>query len=170
MSKHQQRGFILLNTIIIAGLLGLLVVSQTDRVLLYYKAQNQLQAHHNALEQLEAAAQQVLASHQDLACMIAAIEPNQIVRQIKKQQGCSLVINKQSYVFILEDLGAFPCLQTRLYEQVYSTKHIRLTIAARMKKSMVLQLRVAQARPVLACRSREPSASPLGVISWRILW
>jgi hypothetical protein len=162
-----QKGFILLPTIMIIGIVGLLVLSHTASIFLYYKAENHLQARHHTLQQLEAAAMQVLTSIYPSHCILANQDANNSILRLKKQQGCSVIINKQHYMFVIEELGVFPCLKVQNINNNYSTKHVRVTLLSTTNKPMILQLRIAHIIPVLTCRGHRPIFIKPGIISWR---
>jgi hypothetical protein len=126
-----SKGFVLFTTILMLAMLTLLVLSLMQAVLLYVKAGNQLTHRHQAFYQLETAAHLLQLSHlanHDFQCTVENKSPNEVIEHLKHHHGCEKVIGQEAYVYLLEDLGDFPCLQIELEHQIWSSHHWRLTV------------------------------------------
>ena len=169
MSK--QSGIVLPTTLMVLTLLALLVVSQMQNVFLYHKSLNQLVQKHQIFYQLEVEANKL--AHLDTTlipqiCFTQQINPNEVVALLKRKQGCILISEKKTFIYLIENLGLFPCLQARFNKTTYSTRHLRITIMADDNKSPdFLQLRIAQLATLEACEDNELKRIKIGLLSWR---
>ncbi|KTD68779.1 MULTISPECIES: hypothetical protein [Legionella] len=171
MSK-KDKGFVLLVTMLIMGVIGLLIMTAMQHTLLYYKAINKQEVAHQSFYQLEDVALQLLHQHttfnQD--CVVHTDAANQVMHQLLRNKGCSLDSDNVLYKYYLEDLGEFPCLSVWYRGQKSATHHLRLTIMLIEDgvPGSILQIRFIRRGKVMPCLAKEHSVS-LGVSSWRYL-
>jgi len=159
----KQRGIILLNTLLMASLLALLVLSQMQLIVLHSKAMNELIARQRILQGLEAHAVHSLLSLKE-GCVIEAGNPDKAIEYIKTHQNCLMNIKGRHSQFVTEDLGIFPCLQIMQHQKNYASHQWRLTLQS--DQSAILQLRIANPEEGQVCKdSIVPITS--GIISWR---
>lgn len=166
-----EQGLVLPTTIIMLSVLALVVLSQLQAVFLVIQSLNQLQAKQQAFYQLEAAAHQLLtqAPHMPSNCKLPAQDPQAVLLSLKQHQGCQFWYAQQLYWYWLEDLGLFPCLQTKVNKHSYSTQHTRLSIFTHEETPMLLQLRLAKPVKLTACENQPLNLIPAGIVSWRMV-
>ncbi|WP_028388700.1 hypothetical protein [Legionella fairfieldensis] len=162
---NKQSGMVLITIILLLALLTLLVLSQMQMVFLSYKGLNQFYAKHQSFYQLEAAAFK-LASVINQACIIKETDPDDLISLLTSKQGCIWVEGHEQFFYLIENLGLFPCLQTKIGETMYSTQHWRITILNAKDNPAFLQLRFARRTKLLAC-DKEPVPIKTGLLSWR---
>ncbi|QMT60683.1 type II secretion system protein [Legionella sp. PC997] len=167
-----NKGFILLITLLIIGVISILALTSMQHILLYYKAINKQEMLHQSFYQLEDVTLQLLhqpqAFNQD--CLVRSDSANQAIHHLLHQKGCSLMSGLTQYKYYIEDLGEFPCLVAREKGRKFATHHQRVTVVPIEDGSPVslLQIRVISAGRVIPCLAKERSIS-LGVSSWRYL-
>ncbi len=170
--RGKNKGFILLVTLIILGVISLLILTSMQHVLLYYKAINRQEILHRNFYQLEDVALQLLhqrtALHQN--CVVRSDSANQVMHNLLHHKGCSLVNGLIQYKYYIEDLGEFPCLVVHHKGRKSATRHQRITIVPIEEGFPVslLQVRFISAGRAIPCFAKEHSI-PLGVSSWRYL-
>ena len=167
-----SKGFILLVTLLIVGVISLLVLTSMQHVLLYYKAINKQELLHQNFYQLEDVTLQLLHQHQvfNQDCLVRSDSANQAIHHLLHQKGCALVSGSTQYKYFIEDLGEFPCLVVRHKGRKSATHHQRITVAPIEDgaPASLLQIRFISAGRVIPCFAKEHSVS-LGVSSWRYL-
>lgn len=177
--KFRQGGIILLMVLLLLGIVSALIVTQLEMVLLHQKATQQFLDRQQVLYTLEQAALQLRASSVHLLqsnCTIAAFKnPNHVIAQFKTKHTCTLTKDKMNYIYLIEDLGIQPCLQTMVKDVPYSTRHWRLTIAQEITQEMTheavnndyLQIRVAELTNFRLCPTKQVLHIKPGLVSWR---
>lgn len=164
----KEKGMVLLMTITTLSILTLFILSLLQGVLLYVKANNQLSKRHQMFYQLEQVANQ-LQKTIDPQCLVSGKNANELIVLLQHQRGCKKKVKHQSYVYLIEDLGIYPCIQIVSSKQKNSSHHWLFTIAIEKPIFEVLQRRIAQAAPFESCEGT-PSIISEGVISWRHLY
>ncbi|CAM3073519.1 Uncharacterised protein [Legionella steigerwaltii] len=171
MSK-KDKGFVLLITLLIIGVIGLLTLTSMQHTLLYYKAINKQEVVHQNFYQLEDVALQLLHRHTEFNqdCVLHTDSANQVMHHLLYNKGCSLISGKTQYKYYIEDLGEFPCLRARYRGRKSATHHQRISIALIENgfPESLLQIRFVSRGEVIPCPTKEHSIS-LGVSSWRYL-
>lgn len=170
--KQCQSGLILLMTLLLLGVVSALIVTQLEMVLLHQKATKQVIERQQLRQNLEQLAQQILissSSQRQSNCTIAAYQnPNQVIAQLKMKRACILTKDKSNYIYLIEDLGVEPCLQTMVHDVRYSAKHRRLTIASDGEASDYLQIVVAELTDFRPCAMQQKIRRIMpGFVSWR---
>ena len=163
--SRQQSGVVLLTTIMMIVVLTLLVLSLMQGVLLYIKGNNQIEVNHQTLYQMEAVANQLDLTNE--ACVVKDKTPNQLMSMVSSQQGCRFVDGDRDYLYLLEDLGLFPCLQILRNETPQGSHHWLMTLARTKPPHLVLQWRVAAPAKTQVCELGAVHTIHQGVISWR---
>ncbi|WP_454781135.1 type II secretion system protein [Legionella sp. WA2022007384] len=167
-----NKGFILLVTLLIIGVISLLALTSMQHVLLYYKAINKQELFHQNFYQLEDVTSQLLHQHQTFNqdCLVHSDSANQAIHHLLHQKGCSLVSGSSQYKYFIEDLGEFPCLVVRQKGRTSATHHQRVTVVSIEDgaPASLLQIRFINTGGVIPCLAKERSVS-LGVSSWRYL-
>lgn len=168
--RKRQDGIVLITTILFIAVLSLLVLSQMQLVFLDYKALNQLTEQHDSFLQLETVAKKLMSTDWSKSghCGLASHDPNEVLQLLKNKRGCVLIHKKHPFYYFIENLGVFPCLQTKVNEIVYSTQHQRISILS-TRDSTVLQLRIAKQAKLEHCSHDQMRWSKLGLLSWRYL-
>ena len=164
-----QKGVVLFTTMIMLSILTLLILSLMQAILLTVKASNQLAKRHEVFYQLEAAAIQLSGSnfsHEEQACTVSEKNPNEVIELLQRHHGCIKMIGRQSYRYLIVDLGAYPCLRIKSGSQLKSSHHWLLSIATEGSVFEVLQLRIARAVDLVQCVGNEIIISE-GTVSWK---
>lgn len=165
----NQQGMILLNTLLMISLLALMTLSQLQLFFLQLKATNQLLFEKKIVQQLEMSAGILLAAKTvKKECLIPMINANKVIKRLQRQEGCLTIINNKPYRFMIEDAGIFPCLKIRVANQVYASRHQRLTIMTDDTHHS-LQWRIAKIAPDESCEQPASVVIKPSVISWRYL-
>lgn len=166
-----QQGFIFLITLLITTVISLLVLTSMQHLLLYYKVANRQKELHQNFYQLESVASQLahkkyqsIESH----CVIQQDSANQVMHKLLHCRGCFLNVNGLSYQYVIEDLGAFPCLISNVKGQKHTTYHRRISVVsiANQKPISFLQIRFIAPGSGIDCVGKEHLVN-LGVSSWR---
>ena len=166
--KHT--GAVLITVILLITLMALFVLAQMQMVFLDHRALNQLTEQHQSFFQLEAEARKIAATVSiPSACIIEARDANEVIELLGNKQGCTSTRGKQQFYYLVEDLGLFPCLQTKVGNFFYSTQHLRISIRSREMYSAILQLRIAKSAKLQNCEQIKAVQSRLGLLSWRYL-
>ncbi|MCW8407882.1 type II secretion system protein [Legionella sp. PATHC035] len=167
---NQDKGFILLVTMLIMGVIGLLILTSMQHTLMYYKAINKQEVVHQNFYQLEDVALQLLRQYSELPqdCVMHTDSANQVTHRLFHHKGCSLNSGKMQYKYYIEDLGEFPCLRAYYRGRNTATHHQRITIAPveNGTPGSFLQIRFIHRGRIIPCLTKEHSIS-LGVSSWR---
>lgn len=155
-------------TLVWIMLTSLLVFSAMQQALIYFKALNQLEQQHQELYQLERVATHLAKAdkvHLNPKCILQENGVNAVIRQLKQRRGCP-VHDVANYMFLIEDLGDWPCRIATASNQKVSTHHRRVTVLS--PSDSILQIRFISAIPQLFCEGIE-QPTELGVSSWRFL-
>lgn len=163
---------ILFSTMMILMLVALLVLSQLQMNLMYYQAHRQWVHVHQRFRQMENQAISLaskVSTVQDSDCLRHGDNPNTVIKALRHQQGCSLVINNEYYLYLIEDLGILECMQSVFNNKLYSTQHRRITLGAVDDNGPVLQLRFARLVKLMPCESGTITYIQPGMLSWRYL-
>lgn len=169
---NREAGMVLIFTMLMLALLALLVVSQMQTVFLVYKSLNRLVDKHQSFYQIEMIAQKLSAFNTNqlqAACLVTEKDPNEVLSLLKNGKGCALSYEQQSFFYLIEELGFFPCMQTVKEKGTYSTHHWRLTVLAKDERFNFLQLRIARIAPLISCENKPLAFIHTGIISWRYL-
>ncbi|MCW8385990.1 type II secretion system protein [Fluoribacter dumoffii] len=167
----KNKGFILLITLLVIGVIGLLILTSMQHILLYYKAINKQEESHRNFYHMESVALQLLHQHSfNPGCVVRTDAANAVIYDLLIQKGCSLTSDRIHYRYFIEDLGIFPCLTARFKGRKSATHHQRITIAPVEDGAYgpVLQIRFIQKGRIIPCLAKEHLIS-LGVSSWRYL-
>ncbi len=166
-----SKGFVLFTTILMLAMVTLLILSLMQAVLLYVKAGNQITKRHQAFYQLETVTHLLWHSHlehHDSQCTVEDKSPNEVLGLLQHHHGCEKVFGQQAYLYLIEDLGSFPCLRIELHHQIWSSHHWRLTVMAKMPPYATLQLQFSKPVSLQACDGHAVIIRE-GVVSWRHL-
>ncbi len=167
----RSKGFVLFTTILMLAMLTLLVLSLMQAVLLYVKAGNELTKRHQAFYQLETVAHLLRFSHlanQEAQCTVEEKPSHDVIEHLKHHHGCEKVMSQQAYLYLIEDLGDFPCLQIVLKHHTLSSHHWRLTVMSKARPYETLQLRFTNGVSLKRCDG-ETLTIRKGIVSWRHL-
>ncbi|MDP3705800.1 MAG: hypothetical protein Q8R24_07800 [Legionellaceae bacterium] len=171
--KTPQRGYILLTTLLMMGIVTILVLSLMQGVYLDLKMSNQLTKTHDEFYQLESSAQKIknhMSAYTLRPCVIHEWDPNRIDAALLRQQGCRLNDSQtESQRYIISDLGIFPCLEIILEDVGYASHHWLISIMSERRPSYLLQLRTAVPEPesLATCELAQKRSIRAGMISWR---
>lgn len=165
----RQTGLVLLTTIIMISILTLLVLSLMQSMLLYLKAHNQVLIKHEVLYQLEAAAYQIAKETYSSDCVLTNENPNRMLELLLSKRGCVFMEENRQYLYLIDDLGLFPCLQIKSGNEIQSSHHWLITVISSTSQHTALQLRVVKLTQAIACKAAEIRWIKKGVVSWRYL-
>lgn len=170
LNRSRQQGMILFYTLMLTSMLALLVLTQSQLVLLQLKAANRIQLNRQIFHKLEVQVNQLVAAgsdHWPRECLVTERNPDVVLKFLESKKGCHVKEKGQEYHYIMEDLGLFPCLAVSIDHKVYGTRHWRLTITASGYEAMSLQVRIASASPDSQCENNPVIYVNTGIISWR---
>ncbi len=165
----RQRGLVLLTTVIMISILTLLILSLMQSVFLYIKVNNQVLRNHELLYQLEAVAYQLGKENYTSDCLLTNENPNQILELLLSRQGCFFRAENQQYIYLVNDLGLFPCLHIRDGKEIHSSHHWLITVMSPPPQQAVLQVRISKAVQAITCQASEMRMINKGLLSWRYL-
>ncbi|WP_298623208.1 type II secretion system protein [uncultured Legionella sp.] len=173
--KKECSGFVFLMTLCIILVISLLLFTVMHQVLLYGKAINRLEIHHQRFYQIEDTMKYLIQLKPDLIgenCIINAQSANKAITLLSRKEGCLLINNGVQYRYLIEKLGNFPCLVVHQNEQSKATHHTRITLLQNPDEihpmSSVLQIRHIKMTNSLSCLGEEREVSS-GISSWRYL-
>jgi hypothetical protein len=169
--KQKKKGFILVLTLVITGIISLLTLTGMQHLLLYYKAMNHQEKLQDNFYQLEKVALEL--AHQPVmpsTCIDYIDNANQVLDRLLHQQGCSREKDLIQYQYYIEDLVNFPCLVIQQKTQKFASHHQRITVMSIEEgfPLSLLQIRWVSVGEKISCNSKENRVS-LGVSSWRYL-
>lgn len=167
----KTKGFVLFTTMLMLSMLTLLILSLMQELLLFVKAGNKLAKRHQSFYQLEAAAHELRVSHfanQENQCTVEERASHDVIVRIKQGDGCEKIMRQRVYLYLIEDLGDFPCLQILSKHLVWSSHHWRLTVVSKTQSHEMLQLRFAQKVALKKCTAKTVDIVE-GVVNWRHL-
>lgn len=172
--NKRSNGFILLTTLCAIFVMSALLLTSLHHLLLYHKALNAQEQKHQNFYQLEHIAKQLTAFSDVMinkSCVTTRDMANEVIHELIKGEGCSLIIDETQYRYIIEDLGDFPCHILYRQQQKYATRHLRvsvLSVADEQYGGSILQLRFV--KPTMNGRCLGPEYRVKGgVNSWRYL-
>lgn len=167
--RAKQRGIILFTVLLILGILAMLLLSQMQMMLLYYRFNNQLIKRHALLRLLESEAFLLIKKEQwQPACIRASDQANEVIEALKHNQGCELQFEQDSYLMLIENIGTLACVQAIIDNKLYSTQHWRISLMAKETRQ-VMQLRIAKLVDLIPCDSNNINIIRPGLLSWRYL-
>lgn len=165
--RDQQAGFIFIFTLCTILVISLLLVSSMQQLVLYSKAINRQELHHQLFYQLEDAMKYVLKNAlKNTACELTTSDADNALNKLSHGMGCSFAFGGREYRYFYEYLGAFPCLVVSENEHTFETHHIRVTLMQQDAVSSVLQVRYLNKGIVSSC-SKELHKVFIGISSWR---
>ncbi|GGI80369.1 hypothetical protein GCM10007966_06100 [Legionella impletisoli] len=146
-----------------------LVLSLMQAIFLYSKFNNQNLVQHEAMYQLESAANRITANlnHQSTkACVSQDAHPNAAINSLS-QKGCSLPIEGKHVNFLINDLGSFPCVLITAEKEKAGSHHWLITVSEDFQT--FLQIRYANIDPGSECNSESHRFINEGLLSWRLI-
>ncbi len=165
MMSRQSSGLVLLTTLTMIAILVMLTLSLMQGVILYLKASHQLVVRHRSFYQMESVFKRLDLTNQ--ACVIKNKTANQLVDLVIAGQGCTMIEGAQTYVYLVDDLGLYPCLQLTLNSVINGSHHWLITFADDESPKHVIQVRMAKYAETIPCDGVESRRINQGVISWR---
>jgi hypothetical protein len=170
--KKSNGGFIFLMTLCFILIISILLITSLQQILLYQKGLTQQEEQHQQFYQLEHLARQ-LSDYPNLAieknCLLSEKSANQSIEELLDHKACSLVIQKKSYRYLLEDLGDFPCLVLHEKRKKRASHHWRVSIVSFSddeSTASALQIRSIKASKTMTCTEEEHRVNE-GISSWR---
>lgn len=160
----KTKGFILIITLLMLAILSALVLYLLKMTAINYQALNSSLQSTQAFYQMERTARQLM-TELSTTCVQPEIGPNQALELLHKKQGCTIRIAGQSYHYLIEDLGNFPCLTIKKGSTLLASHHYRLSLS----NISLLQLRFVVQGATQACESPESISINEGIVSWRYL-
>ena len=118
------------------------------------------------LESLERLASTLVRLPEKSPCLIDELSPNQVMYQLKNKKGCLVSQDEQTYFYLIEELGSFPCIQSEINDKKYSTRHRRITLFSSAENTF-LQVRIAYLEFLEVCENKPIMDVLPGVLSWR---
>lgn len=169
LKNKSCEGFILWILLCFFALLSLLITTGLRHVLNYHQAMNKRELSHQHFYQLEYAMRIILKMPFSKNCIKPLQEDNQLLQVLRHQQGCFLKIEKKKYLYLIEELGDFPCL---LVGDDIPSQHFRITLLSEQEKSHTgsfLQIRWVQRATKGTRCLREKKIIKEGLSSWRFI-
>lgn len=163
--NNNQRGIILLTTMMMIGILTLLVLSLMQGVFLYIKSSHQVMTNHQVFRQMEIMSTQLKLTNTD--CMAQDKSPNQLVDMLLAKQGCIMTDGTYQYRYVVEEVGLYPCLQLVVDGELKNSHHWLVTVASMQLPEWVVQMRIARPLGSSTCELAMARQIHSGVISWR---
>ena len=166
----QEKGVILLTTILMITLLSMLVVSLLQMVFLYVKTSAALIEKHKAFYRAEASAHRLFTKQHFLknaSCKTDESDPNRVLSLLRKKQGCVFQDNDYSYHYFFEDRGVYSNLCINAGDTQLSTHHWQLSMVQDSPQLSLIQIRMALPENSEPCTLKEQTIIPPGIISWR---
>ena len=166
--RSAQAGMILVTTVMMILLLTVLVIVSLKSVLLFMKVSNQIMAAHQDNQALEKVALELAAHSYDVypaTCRLNEVNPNEILGFLDNT-GCTFKQGQQNYQYIIDDLGLYPCLPIDVGGKLFSSHHWLISVAAKGRRPVYLQIRMAKADKALPCESLDRRVIQSGVVSW----
>lgn len=166
----KEKGFIFTVTLLMITVISLLLLASMQHILLYHKVISRQEESHKNFYNLENVVGQLSQKYLALSapnCVIEEISQSQVLHKLLHHQGCSLSNEGLRYEYLIEDLGNFPCLVTRVKNQQYATHHQRLSVVQldKGKPLSFLQVRLIAVGKLTNCLVKE-RVTPLGISSW----
>ncbi|MBA2649708.1 MAG: type II secretion system protein [Legionella sp.] len=160
-------------TLILISIISVLISSNLQHILLYYKAIHTMELQHAQVFQMEVLASQLVRnSNVSSHCILQWDDANQAIQSLMNNKGCILVVGSRRFQYLLEDLGDFACLIVKSDNAKLSTNHRRLTLMLasedKSKSNPIIQIRDIRAIAYQKCMVKESPIS-LGISSWRLL-
>ena len=170
---RQEKGFIFVFTLCITSLIGLLVLSCLQQLMLYQRATVKREAHHQDFYQLERLTRQIIHIPKEslISCMRKQDMANESILNLLNKQACQIKLGKKNYWYLIEDLGIFSCLMIAKDEALKSSHHFRYTVlapATTEHSAFLIQIRVIEEATTLACYTSVNYVKAV-ISSWRYL-
>ncbi|MFA6301796.1 MAG: type II secretion system protein [Legionella sp.] len=165
----KNSGFILVMTLLTVAVISLLVLSSMQHILLFHKAMNTLEQHYQHRVQLESIGMKLLQKNASTSCVASWDFANKSMQKLLNYEGCRVEDSTARFLYIIEDLGEFPCLLIREKNKVYSSHHKRVSVLLLNEEGRadsLMQLRYISAINYLGCTEEEQEVRP-GISSWR---
>jgi type II secretory pathway pseudopilin PulG len=169
MKSQNNRGFILIMTLCIVAIISMLLLTCMQHLLLYSNAINKQELFQHEFYQLEQLALQLIKGPLDSQCLSFQDAANQSFERVKAHNACFLSLGKNSYYYLIEDMGVLPCWMIHKKSWNYSAQRLRLSVLKDSNveyNSPLLQIGLFKAVSLVPCFEQEHSV-PEGVISWR---
>ena len=186
-----NRGYILLTTLLMISIITILVLSLMQCIYWELKISNQLIENHEALYQLEAAANILAKRTHDSSCIIHEKNPTRISVLMLKNDGCKMTFHsdhhnplgkgldqnntikkyseKDEYYYLISDLREDQCLVIMLDEKQHASHQWLINITNKRFSNYFLQLRISTVGEIANCGLLKPHKIIEGVMSWRIV-
>lgn len=167
-----KTGYTLIMVLLVNLLLSLIILSGMQTLFLYGKMSNQVLISHQQFYQLESVASILVERSAEANissnCIVNAEESAHLRGGLfLHQRGCSIVVNRQRYHYVLMDLGLYPCLSILSRDTLYSSHHWLINVVMAGKLQQSLQLRLALPEKKIDCMLPIQHIINAGVISWR---
>lgn len=168
-----QRGFLLIFTLCFVSLISLLVLSSMNQVMIFQQASAQRELVQQDFYQLERLARSLINAPKARlkSCMFAQDLANSSINSLLQGQGCRFNLKKNSYFYLIEDLGVYPCFIVINESIMYSSQHFRFTVlsaATEKHGASLMQLRVIKPIKLQSCNAPVHYVNS-GISSWRYL-
>ena len=168
--QKKSSGMVLFTSMVMLAVLSMLILSLMQAIFLYIKASSQLANRHQTFYQLEAVANQLrlstLSEVSDSRCVVQEKSPNEVIDKLNHHLGCERIEGTKSYVYLITDLGEYPCLQVESAGIFLGSHHWLITIANQEVPNEVLQLRTANPVHSTQCEGTS-TVIHAGIVSWR---
>jgi hypothetical protein len=169
MLKVDARGFVLFATLMMLVVISMLVLSLSRMLLLSLKADTAWQLQQEKIHHVEDMALQLLGREKNAACTVYQLTPNDVIARLTEGQGCAVEAHQQRFRYLVDDLGAFSCLQMLVAKERYSSHHGLITVLLEASRPLILQLRYAKPAKLLPCPLVKIRWISQGILSWRYL-
>lgn len=171
--RKRTKGFILLMTLSLISIMSLLVLAGIQQAFFFHKAILMQEEQYQEFYELEALILNLAAkSSFSRSCIESGNSPNQVIQRLKQNDACIIKKENKKYLYLIEDLGTFPCLTINNFEKKFSSHHLRISLLFSGDgfniPDRILQIRVIRKETFLSCQDKEHWVNA-GVSSWRYL-
>lgn len=173
--KGNNRGFIFFMTLCLISIMSALVLLCLQHLLLYHQVLNKQEEGHQRFYQLENIALQLINNPSLVMapeCIQWEDSANKAMEMLAAGKGCLLQVEGESYLYLLEDLGDFPCLILTERKKKLTSHHLRLSLLLEGRhgfSALGLQIRLIKSGGISKCKGRKHNVFS-GISSWRPLF
>ncbi|MBA4696526.1 MAG: hypothetical protein H2069_03925 [Legionella sp.] len=168
IQTNRQEGVILISSLLILTVLASLLLTNMQSSLLSRRALNQWMHKTHTLAAIEGKAIHILSTPIKKGCFTEALSPNAIMTVLQQKQACALISGNETYYYIFENIGLFPCITLPCGTKTCGTFHRRLSVF-NPKNDAFLQIRLAEPVAHSSCEAQVHRPIKGRVLNWRYL-
>lgn len=169
--NHQgPSGFILVVSMLLMAAFSLLILNTLHRIACTMRLNEQLNAKHHALYNLEDTARYLQSNLPAISkgCLMSEQKISNLFFDDLRLQGCTMKYGAANYHYLFADLGVFPCLMIATPGGHRSSHHWSVILAKEGLEGMVMRLRVAVPESISVCSMKMGQTLYSNLLSWQI--